>query len=240
MTALAQIGVGWSTTTPGTSNTVDNAGGNFDFVAGKWYVCAYAMGTGSTTLTNPTLSGATSGSWTRKGPASWDSVASPTDRVGYFYFKAASSFSEKLTMAWAANAPTSLAVVVCESDSDPSGAFFVQGVNGAGDAGTTAQANSDLAAFADSGNGTLLVVGTTATGVITAGTGVDQVAFKTETVPNIAVWVGFRAGQTLRPTATFASANWGCLSAEITKSAASGAPKILSEAIGLAPLSGIH
>jgi len=219
---VTQLGAGWSTTTPGASNTVDNSGGSFTFTSGKWYICAVAQGTGSTSLTNPTLSGATSGSWTRRGPSSFDTVASSTDRLNWFHVKATSTFSETLTLAWAANTPTSVAVVICESNSDPAGTFFVQGQSGNGDTGTTASNTTPLSAFANANNGTLLVVGTTATGAITAGTGVDQVAFKTETAPNIAVWVGFRAGETSSPTATFASANWGCLAAELTKDAATG------------------
>lgn len=221
--SMVQLGAGFSTTSPASANSLTNSGGTFAFVSGKWYMAAYAAGSASTSLTNPTLAGATSGSWTRKGPASFDTVASPTDRSGYFYFKATSSFSESPSMDWATNTPTSLAVVICECNSDPAGAFFVQSQAGTGDTGTTATNGTPLSAFADANNGTLLVVGTTATGAITAGTGVDQVATMSETVPNIRIWVGFRAGQTLSPTATFASANWGAQTAEITKDASTAA-----------------
>jgi hypothetical protein len=218
---LTQLGSSYNSTANASSYTT----GSYDFTAGKWYIAGIGHSAGTTgNLKVPVLSGVTSGTWGNGlGSISFNVIGTALMRVSGRSFLAATSFSETLAITTTGGTTSSVALIICECDSDPAGSLIVSSniASDHSDASTTAQTTTPLNSFADAtNNGTLLICVKAATSALTAGSGMTEIAQQSVTTPDLNLGVFFRTGEDVSPTATLTSAAWGALSSEIQANAA--------------------
>lgn len=192
------------------------------FVSGVQYLIAFSVSRNGAVPDSPTISGATSGTWTSIDGATFNpAAAAQRSRMGIRRYLATSTFSEVINIATTNNCEGALWVVF--SVTGVHATPVVQSAFNRGDAATSASVS--LAATV-AGN---LVIGAfssdTASNVFTAGgtcTLLDQIS---RTDVNHTLAVVYSAADE-DPSVTMASADWGGSAFELAADTATGQPAV--------------
>lgn len=195
---------------------------SLSFVAGRYYVFGVASSASGVSPNTPTVSGATSGTWTALNGILFNTVAAARTRVGSYGFYATTSFSETLSVTFAGQTQLGLVYVCLQWADVPSSGQVVQTRTGRGDAGTSASTGA-LASFADATNNAAFMVAAADTAVTwTADSGWTKLGEVAGSAPAHSIAHFYRIGEDTTPTATLTSGDWGAMSGELEFEASGG------------------
>ena len=197
--------------------------GSIDFVSGRVYVMVVDNSRGTSTATQPSVSGSTSGTWGTEGlfGATYDkSASSPVRRIRVLTFTATSTFSETLSISFGATTQTGCRWIVAEVSGADTDAPIVQAVENEGDAGTTASVS--LAALADAANAVIGFFGCDSpSDAFTEGAGFTLLGQVSNASPNSSACCVYAIGDNA-PSATMSTADWGGVAVEVAIAPAGG------------------
>ena len=183
-----------------TTNAASYTTGSITFNAGKMYYIGVLVNRASFTPNTPTVSGATSGTWTNYGTRTFNTIASARSRTAGYFYKATSTFSETLTIDLAGSTHTNCAWICAEINH-----IKHSGTNGAsGDA----SANPSITAPATGNQLTLGIIGNDL-GSNPYSAGTFSLLAQESHAETASLAFVYKVGAAAAPDVTCASSDWG-------------------------------